>query len=294
MALIKCSECGKEVSTKAEKCPHCGAPVKRKTSGCAMLAAVGFGVVILVAMLPTCSPSTSAPSATATTDAATRIANYNAAKAKFDAAIEQKYAELLRCVKAGDSAGAAQVVRQFETFKRLDYKNVVSLAADVHTSDALARLGKMAATDNKGRAEAYGELTKLHPQNQDYATQAAKYGEAWKQEQAVIAEREKKAAAERAVKAAEEAKLASRQRAIEQQFSKWDGSHVALERIIKKSMNDPDSYKHVETKYGDKGDYILVETTFRGKNAFGGVVTNTMRAKFTLSGDLIEIVSQGR
>lgn len=28
MALIKCSECGKEVSSKAGKCPNCGAPVE--------------------------------------------------------------------------------------------------------------------------------------------------------------------------------------------------------------------------------------------------------------------------
>lgn len=27
MALIKCSECGKEVSSKARACPHCGAPI---------------------------------------------------------------------------------------------------------------------------------------------------------------------------------------------------------------------------------------------------------------------------
>ena len=25
MALIKCSECGKQISDKAKKCPHCGA-----------------------------------------------------------------------------------------------------------------------------------------------------------------------------------------------------------------------------------------------------------------------------
>ena len=28
MALIKCHECGKEISTKAKECPHCGAPAK--------------------------------------------------------------------------------------------------------------------------------------------------------------------------------------------------------------------------------------------------------------------------
>lgn len=30
MALIKCSECGKEISDKAETCPNCGCPVKKQ------------------------------------------------------------------------------------------------------------------------------------------------------------------------------------------------------------------------------------------------------------------------
>lgn len=292
MALTKCSECGKEVSTKADKCPHCGAPVKKKTSGCAIIAAVLFGVILLTALLPTCSPSNSGPSATTTTDAETKIAAYNAAKAKFDSTIEQKYAELVRLTKAGDNAGAARVLRQFENFKKIDYKDVRSFVAGIHTTELIEKLGKLPEADVKGRADAYGELAKLHPENQEYSTQAAKYSDAWKQEQAATAAREKKAAEERAAKAAEEAKIASRRRAIEQQFSGWDGSHVALEKIIKKSMHDPDSYKHVETKYGDMGDYILVSTTFRGTNAFGGVVTNTVRAKFTLKGDFIEMVDQ--
>ena len=28
MSLIKCSECGKEISDKAKVCPNCGAPIK--------------------------------------------------------------------------------------------------------------------------------------------------------------------------------------------------------------------------------------------------------------------------
>ncbi len=27
MALIKCTECGNEISEKAEQCPHCGCPL---------------------------------------------------------------------------------------------------------------------------------------------------------------------------------------------------------------------------------------------------------------------------
>ena len=58
-------------------------------------------------------------------------------------------------------------------------------------------------------------------------------------------------------------------------------------------MNDPDSYKHVDTFYNDHGDYLIVKTTFCGKNAFGGVVTNTISAKVDLDGKIIEIISQG-
>ena len=32
MALIKCKECGTEISKKAKECPKCGAPAKKKTS----------------------------------------------------------------------------------------------------------------------------------------------------------------------------------------------------------------------------------------------------------------------
>lgn len=193
MALVKCSECGKEVSTKAEQCPHCGAPVRKKTSGCAILAAVLFGLVLLGAMLPTCSRTNSDALVTVKTDAETRIANFNAAKAKFDASIEQRYAELLNYIKTGDNAEAARTLRQFESFKKTDYKDVKLLAVSIHTAEAVARLGKLAANDTKGRADTYGALARLHPENHEYAEQSAKYFGAWKREQAVIAEREKQA-----------------------------------------------------------------------------------------------------
>ena len=31
MALIKCSECGKEISDKAKKCPHCDFKINDRT-----------------------------------------------------------------------------------------------------------------------------------------------------------------------------------------------------------------------------------------------------------------------
>lgn len=48
MALIKCKECGTEVSSKAETCPKCGARVATKPMGCGTLVGVIFlgGIVI--------------------------------------------------------------------------------------------------------------------------------------------------------------------------------------------------------------------------------------------------------
>ena len=84
----------------------------------------------------------------------------------------------------------------------------------------------------------------------------------------------------------------TREERIETHFSAWDGSHRNLTKFIKESMNDPASYKHVETRYGDKGEYLIVVTTFRGKNAFGGVVKNSVTAKVDLDGNVISIISQ--
>ncbi len=80
---------------------------------------------------------------------------------------------------------------------------------------------------------------------------------------------------------------------IEMSFSAWDGSHYGLKRLIKKIMNDPKSFEHVNTVYEEKKDHLIVKTTFRGKNAFGGVVTNWVTAKVDFDGNVLEIIEQG-
>lgn len=90
----------------------------------------------------------------------------------------------------------------------------------------------------------------------------------------------------------EERVAEDREKEIETQFSAWDGSHVNLTKMIKESMNDPDSYDHVKTVYWDKGDHLIVLTTFRGKNAFGGIIKNSVRAKIGIHGNIIQILEQ--
>lgn len=80
---------------------------------------------------------------------------------------------------------------------------------------------------------------------------------------------------------------------IKRGFSEWDGSHKGLTKVIKSMMNDPGSYKHVETMYWNQGDHLIVRTSFRGKNAFGGIVLNWVKAKVDLDGNVLEIIEQG-
>ena len=45
MALIKCFECGKEVSNTAKQCPHCGFEIKMKLDE--LKAGKGFAILIV-------------------------------------------------------------------------------------------------------------------------------------------------------------------------------------------------------------------------------------------------------
>jgi hypothetical protein len=82
-----------------------------------------------------------------------------------------------------------------------------------------------------------------------------------------------------------------REKNIREQFSIWDGSHNATEAAIKARMHNPDSYKHVKTVYSDNGmkKGLSVQTTFRGTNAFGAVVTNIAVAKVDDAGHVITL-----
>jgi hypothetical protein len=118
----------------------------------------------------------------------------------------------------------------------------------------------------------YRELVSMHPEIENYLAKVNFYTDKLD---------EKK----RQEKAEEE-----RRNRFKAQFSAWDGSHRNLERLIKQTMHNPDSYEHVETTYGDRGGHLLVRTVFRGTNAFGGVVRNSVTAKVSLDGQILSII----
>ena len=133
-------------------------------------------------------------------------------------------------------------------------------------------------------AKIYKELKSIRPDNEEYIDKHAFYSNK------VRVEHQKKQA-ERAKKMKEKQLANARRNKIEAQFSAWDGSHRNLSNYIKRIMNDPKSYDHAETRYADKGDYLIVQTTFRGKNAFGGVVLQTVQAKVDLDGNILQILN---
>ena len=68
-------------------------------------------------------------------------------------------------------------------------------------------------------------------------------------------------------------------------FSGWNGAYRPLEALIKADMHDDSSYKHLSTRYRlilTDDPHATVETTFRGTNALGGVVKETVSARVDL------------
>lgn len=83
---------------------------------------------------------------------------------------------------------------------------------------------------------------------------------------------------------------ANRQKRIEKLFSPWDGSNRSLVKLVKENMNDPKSFEHAETKFWDVGENtIVILMKYRGKNAFGGVVTETIKAESDLNGNIVKV-----
>ncbi len=78
-------------------------------------------------------------------------------------------------------------------------------------------------------------------------------------------------------------------------FSGWDGSYRPLEKMIKKTMHDESSYKHVSTTYrlalNQTPPYAVVQTTFKGTNTYGAIVKQAITAKIDIkTGEPIELV----
>ena len=76
---------------------------------------------------------------------------------------------------------------------------------------------------------------------------------------------------------------------INRQFNPRDWSHRDLVKLTKLVMNDPDSFEHVDTRYFDDKDWIIVIMQYRWKNWFWAKILTSVKAKFSYDGDIIKV-----
>ena len=84
----------------------------------------------------------------------------------------------------------------------------------------------------------------------------------------------------------------SRSEILHSKFGSSSTAHVMFERAIKQTMHDPRSYQFVTSTYQDRGKYIDLTIQYRGKNAFGALVLESLTARFDIDENLIEIIKQ--
>ena len=128
------------------------------------------------------------------------------------------------------------------------------------------------------RAQRYLRLAQLNPYDRATVEKAKQLAED-------LASANAKLVMERAAAGA----AAARKAEIDQQFSHWDGSHMEVEAAIKQQMKNPDSFKHVETRYVEVPKGLIVTTTYRGTNSFNAVVTQTAVAEVDLRGRVLSL-----
>ena len=141
-------------------------------------------------------------------------------------------------------------------------KEIQTIQRDIHkkkrTKEILSKLKKLPASKINDNYNLYKELSKLHPNNEKYPKEMKLYAD--------------KIAKVKAEKIAE--KIFYGDKPVQ---SSWDGSYSAVKSYLKRAMNDPSSLEMNNCssvyKIDDKG--WAVKCSYRGKNAFGGMVLNS-------------------
>lgn len=293
MALIKCKECKKEVSKKAETCPHCGSPVKQKT-GCGGLIGLVVIVFILVGIFANLADDSSPNNPPPVPEIPEKVESKPVDLAEVERSIEAEIVEEV-----------SLTVEEISKDKKL-WPNLIELLKDQTIPLVLDGEEVGSQTFEKGTKALVLSVSpdstiKLDIKGSEITVPVSDtnlidviHEEVRLAKIAEIKERAVRKALEE--QQAEEARLnAKRDAAIEanikQQFSEWDGRHLGLARLIKYNVKDPDSFEHIESKWLTRDDHIIVFTKYRAKNSFGGYVIGNASAKYGFDGDLIEIIS---
>jgi hypothetical protein len=203
-----------------------------------------------------------------------------AAEAAFAQSGEERLVEIREALRAGDAATAEALIAPIRSVQDPRVQAQKAALSALETADGNVEAAGLLLFENEDQLGPIeiAAIEELGPSLQSRLPD-------------VIAERDA-TAVEAAAEAAEAAAKAAEEEAIQALFSGWDGSHRGLVDFVKGRMHDPGSFKHVETRAMTTPDNtILVTMTYRGSNAFGGVVTNQVVGEIDKQGRLLDVVA---
>jgi hypothetical protein len=156
MALHKCQDCGKDISTYATACPHCGKPAqqKRRKTGCLGLTCcvVFIALVIILSLSQAHHQAVTAPSTMPASGTYT-LAELTPAPTNSPAGItHEDQAKIDAAVIASINAGVA-TIRNDEVLIRRSYWDSIDYQSKLNTI-------RVYALYKKGRGESHNVVIK--------------------------------------------------------------------------------------------------------------------------------------
>lgn len=250
MALKKCKECDKEVSTKADKCPNCGAPIKKHSTVGNFLVLILF-VVIIGGLIGTCFESDS-----------TKTKKPQASSPRKPVVEEEeKIIEVRTCLK--------EAIKTIDVIKGTNGK-VTKVLEGIEAINIRTGPGMNYRQDESGPLWKEDKLYVLEEKTGwiRFRVTPKDFGwSAWIKKDLTIffSPSPEEVRAKRITKFGEPPEKSS-----------WDGSVECVKEYLESAVNDPDSLKYdfwSEVYFSDDG--WLVKCEFRAKNLLGAYVRDT-------------------
>lgn len=162
MALVKCRECGHDISSRAKECPNCGIKIKNYKRGIIIATTFIFIAFLIILIFS---------QHLKTVERTNHIAKPQHFKEVFNKNIENNYQKLLSSFNSNNYEETSKIIGYFKLANRLDYKDVQPIYKKV-TIDKLKKELKLIPSSNcEERLKIIRQILELEPN--DKASQLA-------------------------------------------------------------------------------------------------------------------------
>ena len=181
MALRKCKECGREISTKAELCPHCGAKQKRKGIGCGAAILILIAIGFISSQIADYNKKAEERKQAVHQEQVKKSEEQKRQKEKvaFERDIEIYYTKLVKLANEKQIDEALSQIALFKKYGKLNYKDVKNYNKTIKKQSLTQRVKKLPASDIQGNLKIYRELLAMEPSNGTYQKKVNYYQQKW-------------------------------------------------------------------------------------------------------------------